>query len=56
MMVLSATAKQALERAQTAYKATQEAENARALNRAETRFYASTEALFHVLNTDQSSH
>lgn len=45
----------ALERAEIAYKATNTAKGTRALNKAETRFYAATEALFHVLRADQAA-
>lgn len=55
MIVLTHTAQMALDRANTAYEATTTAKGTRALNRAETRFYAAAEALFHVLRADQAA-
>ena len=55
MIVLSETDKQALDRANTAYESVNAAKGTRALNKAETRFYATAEALFHVLRADQAA-
>lgn len=50
---LSSQATMALDRTERAYAATQEQTSQRALNRAETRFYAAAEALYHVLQAER---
>lgn len=56
-MVLSAHARQALDRAERAHtqwmKADDSATSVRAANRAEIAFNAATQALFYVIRTDQ---